>query len=103
MSRFSVVTTLILLSCIDPSLAAVDVVNNNFERDFIIGLAVAAAATIAFTILVCTCALCGPRLFGRCCFKGSKHSSENWFDPRYEEKRDQPFVQSSNALIPSYA
>jgi hypothetical protein len=103
MFRFNITTLLLFFSCIGHSLA-IDTVNNNFAKDFIIGLAVAAAATIVFTILVCACALCGPSLIGRCCFGRARHPEENWFDARDEEKRNYPFVQSNNTLLmPGYA
>ncbi|ORY64499.1 uncharacterized protein BCR38DRAFT_485647 [Pseudomassariella vexata] len=67
----------------------------NFSRDFIVAIAAAASATIAFTILICVCAQCGPNLLGRVSV------GENWFQPgKKDEKRDLPFVQSSKTLTP---
>lgn len=102
MPRFNTATLLIVLASVQP-IVAVDAVNGNFARDFIIGLSVAAAVTIVFTILVCVCAQCGPSIIGRYCFGRRRPSEEEWFEPDPYEKRHFPFVQSSNALVPSYA
>ncbi|KAH8204530.1 hypothetical protein TruAng_001304 [Truncatella angustata] len=101
MFRINAATLLVLFCWIDSSLAA-EGVNGNFTRDFIVGLAAAAGATIAFTIIVCFLALCGPDLIGRCCMGRKRHHQEHWFDARDAEK-GHPFVQSSHSLMPAYA
>lgn len=75
----------------------------HFKRDFIIGLASAAVATIVFTTIICVLAHCGPRLCGSRRTGGSER--EVWFrsgEEDVEKGRDMPFVQSSMALNPAY-
>ncbi|KAI1476480.1 hypothetical protein F4774DRAFT_412771 [Daldinia eschscholtzii] len=54
-------------------------VNNNFLKDFIIAIAVAAVSTVIFLAIICVISQCAPRWFGRV------RRREQWLAPTLEE------------------
>lgn len=94
-SSLTYILLILLAAWIHPSMAA-GLDSGNFARDFIIALAIAASATVVFTILICVCAQCGPQLFG---FTPGR---ERWFNSSKETSMDEEknflFVQSTQAL-----
>ncbi|KAK6955154.1 hypothetical protein Daesc_002785 [Daldinia eschscholtzii] len=54
-------------------------VNNNFLKDFIIAIAVAAVSTVVFLAIICVISQCAPRWFGRV------RRREQWLAPTLEE------------------
>ncbi|KAI0131010.1 hypothetical protein F4814DRAFT_445152 [Daldinia grandis] len=55
-------------------------VNDNFLKDFIIAVAVAAVSTVVLLTIVCLLAQCGPRMFTKA------RRREEWLSPTLEEE-----------------
>jgi hypothetical protein len=84
-----------LLAFIQPSAAQAAMsmtTNENFSRDLIIGIVVAAVVTVVVAVIVCTLAQCGPRLCGR------RDDPETWFSPKVEEGRAADEIHPQGAV-----